>query len=503
MVAPAKRKIDLYQAFYTNCEYINKYMIDSLNITEGEQILEPCAGDGVFIDSMRHEFGANVHITAYELNEDSFGKAKRKYFGKSNISVFLKDTLLDEIPNKFDKIIANPPYGAWQSPEKRKILKKKYPRLYAKETYGLFLYRCVNLLKKSGRLVFIIPDTYLSLHIHENLRQFLISETKIESISLFPSKFFPDVNFGYAGLSIITIRKEKGSADHHFKIYSEYSEPDELPNTVLNEHKHLIAELNYSDIAKTKNFAFHVVKEKWVLDAIKSSNKCIGDICDVVTGFYSGNDSLYLRRFPHVKRGKNKYAEVRSEEICEEKLSPPPLMGLPKKRCWIPIVKGGNQRFYKPSEWFINWSEEAVFDYKVTNKKKARFQNAQFYFEQGVAVPMVSSTAITAALINHRLFDQSIVGIFHKSGIEEDSLYLLGFFNSKVSNSLIRTINSSTNNSSNYIKKIPFIEPTPSKKNAVINTTLTILDKSKKGFEFSNELTLLDSIFFEIYNAKA
>ena len=70
---------------------------------------------------------------------------------------------------------------------------------------------------------------------------------------------------------------------------------------------------------------------------------------------------------------------------------------------------------------------------------------------------MVSSSTITGALIENRLFDQSIVGIFPK----DLSLlyYLLAFFNSPTCNKLIRTINSSTNNSSNYIKKIPFIMP--------------------------------------------
>ncbi|KKT18839.1 MAG: hypothetical protein UW03_C0029G0001, partial [Candidatus Peregrinibacteria bacterium GW2011_GWA2_43_8] len=67
---------------------------------------------------------------------------------------------------------------------------------------------------------------------------------------------------------------------------------------------------------------------------------------------------------------------------------------------------------------------------------------------------MISSSQITAALIENRLFDQSIVGLFSK---DKGLIFvLLAFFNSPTCNKLIRTINPSANNPANYIKKIPF-----------------------------------------------
>jgi restriction endonuclease S subunit len=103
----------------------------------------------------------------------------------------------------------------------------------------------------------------------------------------------------------------------------------------------------------------------------------------------------------------------------------------------------------------MDWSIEAVKNYKTD--RKARFQNSRYYFQFGVGVPMVSSSAITAALIENRLFDQSIVGIFPKD--PKWTYYLLAFFNSPTCNKLIRAINPSANNSANYIKKLPFIAP--------------------------------------------
>jgi hypothetical protein len=72
----------------------------------------------------------------------------------------------------------------------------------------------------------------------------------------------------------------------------------------------------------------------------------------------------------------------------------------------LPIVKGGNVKFLKQEAWFMNWSKEAVNHYK--KDKKSRFQNPQYYFKFGIGVPMISSSSITASLIENKLFDQSL-----------------------------------------------------------------------------------------------
>ena len=55
------------------------------------------------------------------------------------------------------------------------------------------------------------------------------------------------------------------------------------------------------------------------------------------------------------------------------------------------------------------------------------------------------------------VFDQSIVGIFPKDSSR--LYYLLALMNSDTINDLIHAINPTANNSSNYIKQLPYIEP--------------------------------------------
>ncbi len=116
---------------------------------------------------------------------------------------------------------------------------------------------------------------------------------------------------------------------------------------------------------------------------------------------------------------------------------------------------------------------------------------------------MVSSSSITGSLIDGRLFDQSIVGIFPHDKYKNLTYFLLGFFNSSVCNDLIRTINASTNNSSNYIKKIPLIIPDTKMLKIITNEVEFLVSKSKKENISDKDLVKLNDYFEEIYSVKS
>lgn len=468
-----------YQAFYTKSTPIVDYMINNLLLKPDDRIFEPCGGDGVFVEAIldNNEF-SNIDIC--ELNPQSVEILKRKFSGNKNVNIRECDTLLDSdlsfnsnFGGIYDKIIANPPYGAWQDLEKRVILKKMYQGLYAKESYALFLFRCIELLKHDGILSFIIPDTFLNLHMHKALRKHILSKTKILELALFPSSFFPGVNFGYANLSIITAQKsdsQKECLNNRFNVLTNFSSVDQLANIENEELK--VHSFTQNEILLNPDYAFLISDDASISKKINNDGLKIGDIAHCVTGFYSGDDKTFLKVIStELKNGKN-YALIDPDKInWEYKNSSSILEGIEGKKHFLPIVKGGNIKYLKPDGWFMNWSKEAVVYYK--KNKKARFQNPQYYFKFGIGVPMIRSSSITASLIENKLFDQSIVGIFPKD--EGLTYYLLAFFNSSTCNKLISTINPSANNPSNYIKKIPFIAPTYNQKELISNHINDIL----------------------------
>jgi tRNA1(Val) A37 N6-methylase TrmN6 len=498
------REARKYQAFYTKSTPIVDYMVSKLLLSQNDKIFEPCGGDGVFIEAILNTNElANIDIC--ELNPSAVAVLQSKFSTFQNVNIRECDTLLDHdlsfnssFGGIYDKIIANPPYGAWQDLGKRVVLKKMYSELYVKESYALFLFRCIELLKEDGILSFIIPDTFLNLHMHRAIRKHILTKTKIVELALFPSSFFPGVNFGYANLSIITLQKtsnQKECLSNTFNVLTNFSKVEQLVKMNKNELK--IYSFSQQEIFLNPDYAFLISDNSSISKAINEAVLKIGDIANCVTGFYSGNDKVFLQvNSLDLKNGKN-YDLVDPNKINRTYNNTPNILdGFEGEKHFLPIVKGGNTKYLKPEDWFMNWSKEAVSHYK--KDKKARFQNPQYYFRFGVGVPMISSSSITASLIENKLFDQSIVGIFPKD--ESLTYYLLAFFNSPTCNKLIRTINPSANNPANYIKKIPFIQPTNGQWELINSIVQSILESiaTHGHYEMGSE-NALNRIIEQIY----
>ncbi len=477
-----------YQAYYTKSRPIVKYMVDKLSIQPMDKIFEPCGGDGELVEGIL-KLNNSARIDICELNPYSVELLNKKFSDYLNVSVWECDILLDLDLNLktgfggfYDKIIANPPYGAWHDSEKKAILKNTFPGVYIKESYALFLFRCIDLLKEGGMLSFIIPDTFLNLHMHKALREKLLTRTKIIELALFPSSFFPGVNFGYANLCIISLQKTSAKKDclnNIFRVLTDFSTVEQL--NYYDKAKLKVYDFAQEEILSNPDYAFFISENSKISKIIKHSTTYIGDIAKCVTGFYSGDDKTFLKVLRHnLKNGKN-YGLIVNEKInTTYQHSNDILDGIEAEDCFLPIVKGGNVKYFKPDVWFMDWSKESVKHFK--KDKKARFQNPSYYFKMGVGVPMISASSITAALIENKLFDQSIVGVFPKD--ENLTYYLLAFFNSPTCNQLIRTINPSANNPANYIKKIPFIEPNKAVLIDVTEKTSAIVESIKRTGQY-------------------
>ena len=400
------------------------------------------------------------------LDFESNGKEQIILDGYDNSKIWLKNTdiFLDEQlglssseGGYYDKVIGNPPYGAWQTIEKRELLKKKYIGQYVKETYALFLLRSLSVLKNGGRLSFVIPDTFLFLNMHEKLRKILLTNTKIEEILIFPSKFFPGVSFGYSNLSIITLEKcnRNEALENTVRIVKGFKSSEEFEEVLKSKFQrhHRIFELKQLDIFKTEKSRF-ILADDEVSTMINASDKKLGEMASIVTGFYSGDNKKFIRsKNQNVKNSKG-YNIIDIAKIVDT-TSLTGVGGV--EEAYIPYIKSSSTTRYKriDDEWFVRWDVATIKFYN--DDKKARFQNSQFYFKKGIAIPMVKSKDMKATLMENRVFDQSIVGIFPND--EKDMYYVLALMNSDVINRLIHIINPTANNSSNYVKQLPYKVP--------------------------------------------
>lgn len=511
---------DRFCSYYTNSKDITEYMTQKLGIVDNDVILEPSAGEGIFIDEVL-ETNKTVQIDALDINGEAISILKKKYEDNSAVVVRETDTLLDEqldlysisqlwlkqtdtlfdkqldtfsaLGGHYTKVIGNPPYGAWQDYEKRDVLKKKFAGHYVKETYSLFLLRCISVLKMNGRLSFIIPDTYLFLNMHSRLRELIFSNTKIDEILIFPSKFFPGVSFGYSNLSIITLERcdKKSALNNTFRIIQGFNSSSEFSALLGKKQEYpdglQIFSFKQSEILENEQCRVILAESKTSTLLAQSSQK-LGDVANIVTGFYTGDNLRFIRASGKDVKGAKNYDVIDPAAVahCTS------IYGIPNvEEGYIPYIKSAAKRRYvrQNDEWFVRW-DKATIDFYNKNKK-SRFQNSSFYFKTGIGIPMVKSRSIRAFLMEDHVFDQSIVGIFPKD--PSKLYYILALMNSDTINDLIHAINPTANNSSNYIKQIPYIAP----ENEILEQ-ITSMVKKVVSFEANSDYENADRLHGEV-----
>jgi adenine-specific DNA-methyltransferase len=483
-------------SFYTESDPILTYMVTKLNANKNDLILEPCAGDGVFIEKLLSLDKYNIH--AVDLNPKAVSGLKNK-FANQNVKVWQADTLIDFNKDLFsqnnfsyNKIIGNPPYGAWQDEGKRKLLKNIYGG-YVKETYTLFIRKCIDLLSENGRLVFIIPDTFLALRMHEDTRREILEKTKIEEILLIPSNFFPGVNFGYSNLCIISLTKTKPTKNHSINIVSVQNSIEDLYEVAKGNYttSNYYEKLIQNEVFETEGKQFLLGGTDKVRSIIRNADVTLGNLADCVTGFYSGDNKKFIQVLNENIRGSKGYQIANPKEVDLNYLNQKDIIkGLSGKKKSIPFLKSASGTLFKSTDWFIKWDKDAVEGYKKS--KVARFQNSNFYFKQGIGVPMIKSSKIHAVLLDHRLFDQSVVGVFPKE--EKYTNYLLAFLNSETCSKLLKVINHTANNSANYLKKLPIILD----KKAILEID-KVIDEFKNDADTEVTLRKINQIFNTLY----
>jgi adenine-specific DNA-methyltransferase len=87
---------------------IADFMISLIENRSNPSVLEPCAGEGIFLSAL-NDSGIFKRIKAYEIDNT--------LQNKSCIKIDYRDTLLDRPKEKFDVIIGNPPYVRWKNIE--------------------------------------------------------------------------------------------------------------------------------------------------------------------------------------------------------------------------------------------------------------------------------------------------------------------------------------------------------------------------------------------------
>ncbi len=173
-------------------------------------MLEPACADAPFLTAFAQHYGREHELIGVEIDPEHLKQARRNVpqatFGEA-------DFLLWDPPTQFDIIIGNPPYGiigdASHYPihalkERKRLYRQRSRTWYGKfNIYAAFLEHAVDLLAPDGRLVFVVPASWLVLDDFHRLRSYLSERGRLHVYYL--GKVFPKRN-----VSVVVLKMEKG-----------------------------------------------------------------------------------------------------------------------------------------------------------------------------------------------------------------------------------------------------------------------------------------------------
>jgi adenine-specific DNA-methyltransferase len=443
-----------FKQYFTDAFEVNSAMAELLGNVDGLALLEPSVGNGALLSRVQ---GEPKHIDAFDVDPAVLALTKQRYADMALdahqadfIDLFADGFLLmnrTRLRQNYDAVISNPPFGLFFSSDYRKRLKSSFPNLYARESYGLFLAFSLMVLRDNGRYVFLLPDTFLTSTNHSSLRRYILNFGAPSHIIRFPSRRFETVNFGYGNLCIIAGNKRPTSPQTSLSWIEAFD--DGFP--LLKPPSNATFSFSGTDL---KNF----IETGWRAGMCDVRSEMqgwttLGEIADCKTGIYSGDNGRFIgfdaERITKRLNGHSiNWGQVFSGELSATERQ----HGMDDVKTYVPLIRGGHRCFMEKTAWALRWDSEALEFYKTD--KKARLQNLSYYFQPGIAVPMVTSRRLSASLMDNAVFDQGVVGVFPKNSTERDALLL--YLNSSIATKLRNEIvNGHANNSANYLKRLP------------------------------------------------
>ena len=246
-----------------------KMMIDILQPTETDKIIDPACGSGGFlIDSLKYVWGIadakyrklgwaqkDIDRKKIEFATNNFRGIDKDYFlskvakaymnlvGDGTTGIFCEDSL--ENPQNwkpetqvkikfgtFDILLTNPPFGSkirvegeeklkqfnvgfkWKFESKNDKWGKTNSLKEQEEPQVLFVERCLELLKDGGRMAMVLPSGILGNEQQEYLRQYILNKGHLFAIVELPFETFsPNVTIN---TSVLFIQKGSSSKTNIF-----------------------------------------------------------------------------------------------------------------------------------------------------------------------------------------------------------------------------------------------------------------------------------------------
>jgi type I restriction-modification system DNA methylase subunit len=172
-------------SYFTPLEIASK-LVDSFEFTHGQKFLDPACGSGSFLLSLNcgnptQIFGCDNDPIAVMIARANM---LLKYSGVEFIpNIFEADFLANGSLPDFNYIATNPPWGAVNRSG------AAHENLFSNELFSCFLHKSLQKLKPGGTLSFLLPQSFLNVKTHTDIRKYVLGNFNVEKIRSFANIF--------------------------------------------------------------------------------------------------------------------------------------------------------------------------------------------------------------------------------------------------------------------------------------------------------------------------
>ncbi len=161
--------------------------------------LDPCCGTGRFLAHAARSGGYQPEdLVGFDIDPMAVRIARINLlliFNDREFApqVFCLDVLdskkIRPFQKRFGLIATNPPWGATITPAQRTRLQKAFPLVSSGESFSYFLAAGLDLLAKDGRLSYILPESFLNIRTHRDIRKHLLSSSTLAAVTFLGRRF--------------------------------------------------------------------------------------------------------------------------------------------------------------------------------------------------------------------------------------------------------------------------------------------------------------------------
>lgn len=263
-----------FGSYYTPRNIV-KTMISRMDIKEDTKILDPCCGIGTFlleskIKNPLNLWGVDIDSIAVMIAKVNLFIKYQEYDFCPNIFLmdFLDKNYNDIINENFDYIITNPPWGA----DVDYVSNSLFSEIKSGESFSYMLIKSQKMLKKNGALIFLLPEAFLNVKVHSDIRKFIIDRMTLSEIILYP------LNFSGVLTKFISIVAYNNENDDYTLKISDLENEFFLDKKKIKADENLvISKLSETDkkvLDKVLTCQYNTLKDSvWALGIVTGDNK--------------------------------------------------------------------------------------------------------------------------------------------------------------------------------------------------------------------------------------